>query len=106
MGFTKRIDNKISERERSEAGCINDEADKKEAVSLAEPVLLHRRRSNEAINRLFELRIACKCLLLVTFDAYYAKEFILKKKDSSVFNFLANFANLYTFHSILLHLKF
>lgn len=69
-----------SKRERSEAGYINDEADKKEAVSLAEPVLLHRGRSNEAINRLFELRIACKCLLLVTFDAYYAREFTFKKK--------------------------
>jgi len=54
------------------------ERDKKEAVSLVKPVLLHRDGvgCNEAINRLFELRITRKCLLLVIFDAYYRELYI------------------------------
>jgi hypothetical protein len=60
---------------------MNDEKNKKEAGSLAEPVPLcieGVERCNEAINRFFKLRIIRKCLLLVTFDTRY-RELLVRK---------------------------
>lgn len=53
---------------------MNDEENKKEAGSFAEPVPLRIEgveRRNEAINRFFKLHITRKCLMFVTFDACY-----------------------------------